>query len=169
MIRFVFPEEKNERDVLAFYAAFKAAGEDCIGCKNGDNYPVWLEEMQNRRAGKNLPAGYVRENFYLCYLGDTLAGVFSLKFDLTPYLFSYGGHVGYAVAPAFRNRGCATEILKQGTVLAKELGFEKLLLVCDEDNVASEKVILKNGGVFENKLFDEEENVFVKRFWIDLR
>lgn len=169
MINFVFPEEKNARDVLEFYAAFKSSGGECIGCKNGDNYPVWLNEMQNRREGENLPEGYVRENFYLCYLGDALIGVFSLKFELTPYLFSYGGHIGYAVAPAYRNCGYATEILRLGVDLAKDLGFEKLLLVCDDDNIASEKVILKNGGVFENKLFDEEENVFVKRFWIDLR
>ena len=42
-------------------------------------------------------------------------------------------------------------------------------LVCDEDNLASEKVIQNNGGVFENRLFDADESVFVKRYWIQLR
>lgn len=41
--------------------------------------------------------------------------------------------------------------------------------MCDEDNLASEKVIQKNGGVFENRLFDAGESVFVKRYWIQLR
>lgn len=41
-------------------------------------------------------------------------------------------------------------------------------LVCDEDNLASEKVIQKNGGVFENRLFDSDESVFVKRYWIQI-
>jgi predicted acetyltransferase len=40
--------------------------------------------------------------------------------------------------------------------------------VCDEDNYASEKIILKNGGVLENTLYDPEEAVTVKRYWIDL-
>ena len=48
----------------------------------------------------------------------------------------------------------------------ESVGF--FLCVCDEDNLASEKVILKNGGIFENSLYDEEECVFVKRYWIDL-
>ena len=46
--------------------------------------------MQNRHTGKNLPEGYVRENFYLCYEGKRLIGVFSLKFELTEFLLNYG-------------------------------------------------------------------------------
>ena len=124
--------------------------------------------MQNCKTATDLPEGYVRENFYLCYEGSEMVGVYSLKFELTDHLFNYGGHVGYAVSPSKRNRGLATEILRQGIAEAKSMGFDKLLLVCDEDNYASEKVIIKNGGVFENKLFDDEENVFVKRYWINL-
>lgn len=41
-----------------------------------------------------------------------------------------------------------------------------VLAVCDEDNYASEKVILKNGGVLENRLFDRDEGVYVKRYWL---
>ena len=106
--------------------------------------------MQNRHSGKDLPAGYVRENFYLCYEGTRLTGVFSLKFEMTEFLLNYGGHIGYAVRPSDRNRGLATQMLKQGLTLAKEFGFERILCVCDNDNYASEKVILKNGGTFEN-------------------
>ena len=124
--------------------------------------------MQNRLRGENLPAGYVRENFYLCYNGDKMIGVFSLKFELTPYLYNYGGHIGYAVIPSMRNNGLATQILKQGLDIADKFGFDKILAVCNEDSIASEKVIIKNGGVFENKLFDEEENVFVKRYWVKI-
>ena len=131
MLRFVFPSESNREDVLAFYAAFEKNGGQCIGCKYGKDYALWLTDMQNRRAGKNLPQGYVQENFYLCY--------------------SYG-----------------TEILAQTLRIAREPGFHRLLCVCDEDNYASEKIILKNGGVMENTLYDPEEAVTVKRYWIDL-
>ncbi len=47
--------------------------------------------MNNRIRGKNLPAGYVRENFYLCYNGDDMVGVFNLKFELTESLLNFGG------------------------------------------------------------------------------
>ena len=94
--------------------------------------------------------------------------MFSLKFELTSFLLNYGGHVGYAVTPEERNKGYATEIFAEGKRLAKTFGFERLLATCDEDNVASERVIVKNGGILEDKRFDDEENAFVKRFWVTL-
>ena len=120
--------------------------------------------MQNRHTGENLPEGYVRENFYLCYEGERLIGVFSLKFELTEFLLNFGGHVGYATRSSDRNRGLATQMLKQGIDLAKQFGFDRILCICDSDNYASEKVILKNDGRFENELYDPEEAVAVKRF-----
>ena len=168
MISFVFPSEENRADVLEFYREFEEANGACIGFQNHDDYDLWLQGMRNRKTATDLPEGYVRENFYLCYEGAQMVGVFSLKFELTDYLLHYGGHVGYAVRPSCRLRGYATEILRHGLELSREFGFSKILAVCDEDNVASERVIVKNGGVLENELFDEEENVMVKRYWIDL-
>lgn len=54
-------------------------------------------------------------------------------------------------------------MLKQGLDIARELGFVRVLCVCDEDNIASERVIIKNGGIFENRLYDEKEKVFCKK------
>lgn len=124
--------------------------------------------MHKRHTGKNLPKGYVRENFYLCYDGAEIIGVFSLKFELTDFLLNFGGHIGYAVRPSRQNCGYATQMLKQGIELAKGYKFDRILCVCDEDNNASEKVILKNGGVLENEMYDEDEKVTVRRYWISL-
>ena len=168
MLKFIMPTEQNRDDVLSFYDEIEKSGGQCIGIGNYKDYALWLNGMQNRHAGKNLPEGYVRENFYLCYEGDRLIGVFSLKFELTEYLLNYGGHIGYATRPSDRNRGLATQMLAQGLELAKEFGFNSILCICDNDNYASEKVILKNGGVFENELYDLDEEVTVKRFWIRL-
>lgn len=168
MLRFVLPREENRADVLSFYAETEACGGSCIGFANRRNYDAWLLEMQNRHSGKDLPAGYVRENFYLCYEQSRLVGVFSLKFELTPYLENYGGHIGYATRPSERGRGWGTLILRGGLSLAKELGFSKVLCVCDAENIASEKIILKNGGKWEDERYDPEENVTVRRYSIVL-
>lgn len=97
-----------------------------------------------------------------------MAGVFSLKWELIDFLLKYGGHIGYAVRPCRRNRGFATQILKQGLEISKELGFSCILCACDNDNYASEKVIQHNCVVYENTLFQSDENIFVKRYWINL-
>lgn len=167
-LNLVMPKEEHKEDVLSFYSEFENNDETCIGYGNYKNYGVWLTGMNNRREGKNLPDGWVRENFYLCYDENDMVGVFSLKFELTDFLMNYGDHIGYAVRPSKRNCGLATQILKQGLELSKGFCFDRILCVCDDDNYTSEKVILRNGGRFENVLFDSYENVFVKRFWIDL-
>lgn len=168
MINFILPTDTNRKDVLSFYNEIEDSGGECIGFGNYKDYERWLTGMQNRHIGENLPEGYVRENFYLCYDQEVLVGVFSLKFELTEFLLNFGGHIGYAVRPSARNRGMATQMLKQGLELAKQFGFERILCVCDEDNYASEKVILKNGGILENELYDPDEKVVIKRYWIQL-
>ena len=168
MLRFVLPEEENRSDVLAFYEEMERNGDACIGMRGFRDYSRWLTGMRNRHTGKNLPEGYVREDFYLCYDAGRLIGVFSLKFELTEYVLNYRGHIGYAVRPSLRRHGLASQMLRQGLELARGFGLESVLCVCDEDNLASEKVILKNGGVLENTRFDLEENVRVRRYWIQL-
>lgn len=169
MIKFTLPDETHRDDVLDFYAEFERRGESCVGSAGHEDYAEWLRDKRNRSSGENLPEGCVRENFYLCYEGSRLVGVFSLKFELTEYMLNYGGHVGYAVRRSERNRGLAAEMLEQGLCLARSFGLERVLAVCGEDNYAAQKVVARNSGVFENKMYDEEEKAYVNRFWIDLR
>lgn len=51
----------------------------------------------------------------------------------------------------------------------KELGIVKVLITCIDSNIASEKVILANGGIYESIIYDPDEKVYLKRFWIMLR
>lgn len=99
MLKFILPTEQNRDDVLSFYNEIEKSGGECIGFGNYKNYDEWMVGMQNRHTGKNLPNGYVQENFYLCYEEDYLIGVFSLKLKLTEFLLKYGGHIGYAIRP----------------------------------------------------------------------
>lgn len=168
MLTFVHPTEANRADVEAFYAEFNGRPESVIGSGVSESFDTWLASMHSRITAVGLPEGFVQEAFYLCYNGPDLVGVLNLKFSLTPYLLDYGGHIGYAVRPSRQGHGFATQMLRQACEIAHGMGMERLLLVCDDDNYASEKVILRNGGVYENTLHDDEEDVFVKRFWIIL-
>ena len=49
---------------------------------------------------------------------------------------------------------------------AKKIGLEKVLITCDEDNIASAKVIEKNGGIFER--YAVKDGKKFRRYWIDL-
>jgi predicted acetyltransferase len=57
------------------------------------------------------------------------------------------GHIGYAVVPWKQRRGCATRGLALMLALARERGLTHVDITTDPDNLASQKVILGNGGV----------------------
>lgn len=168
MLKFMLPTEQNRADVQAYYTEIEESGGACIGMRDWRDYDRWLGNMRDRHNGTNLPPRFVRENFYLCYDGPALVGVFNLKFELNDFLLNYGGHIGYAVRPSLRRRGYATRMLQQGLEISRQFGLGRVLCVCDDDNEASEKVIRKNGGVLENRIYDPEEKVWIKRYWIDL-
>ena len=63
---------------------------------------------------------------------------------LPPYCL---GHIGYAVVPWQQRRGHATQALRAMLEEAKALGLPYVELTTDTDNLASQRVIQKCGGV----------------------
>jgi predicted acetyltransferase len=64
--------------------------------------------------------------------------------ELPPYVH---GHIGYGVVPWKRRRGYATTALALILAEARQIGLRRVFLVADEDNLASRRVIERNGGV----------------------
>ena len=116
----------------------------------------------------DLPPKFVPGAFLVAAVEEVVVGRVSIRFELNDYLFRFGGHVGYAVAPSFRHRGYATEILRQTLPIVRSVGLKRILLTCDDDNVASQRVIEVNGGVLENIVCEEGLRVPKRRYWIDL-
>jgi hypothetical protein len=63
--------------------------------------------------------------------------------DLPPYCL---GHIGFSVVPWKRRRGYATRALAQLLPDVRNEGLTHVELTTDVDNVASQRVILANGG-----------------------
>jgi len=58
------------------------------------------------------------------------------------------GHIGYSTVPWRRGKGYAKEALRLILLEAKREGLQYVELTANPDNVASQRVILANGGVF---------------------
>lgn len=138
--------------------------------EDGMTYEQHLEILENRFYGRNLNEGLVPDSMLYAFLDGKIIGRSSIRHELNDYLLNFGGHIGYAVATPFRQRGFATEILRQSLEYCRDiLKLERVLLTCDEDNVGSIKTIVKNGGVFENKVLNAGKPVHTDRYWINLK
>jgi predicted acetyltransferase len=92
--------------------------------------------------------------------GAEYLGRISIRHRLTPKLHELHGHIGYDVRPTARRRGHATAMLAAALPVANQVGIESALITCDHDNVASRRVIERNGGVFE------DQRGVKLRFWV---
>lgn len=95
---------------------------------------------------------YVEDDHYL--------GRLAIRHRLTPRLLEWAGHIGYDVRPTARRRGHATAMLFAALPIAYRLGIDRVLITCDEDNIASEKVIRNGGGEYEDTRAGK------MRFWV---
>jgi len=64
--------------------------------------------------------------------------------ELPPHVL---GHIGYAVVPGKRGQGHATRALGLLLPEARAVGLRHVELTTDPENVASQRVIIANGGV----------------------
>lgn len=97
---------------------------------------------------------------------DIFVGAVNIRHYLNESLLKNGGHIGDGIRPSERRKGFATEMIRLALAECRKLGIEKVLMVCDKDNIGSAKSIIKNGGILENEI--EEEGIVEQRYWITL-
>ena len=129
----------------------------------------WLEELKKRSSEDTVPKGLVPSLTYLAVRekDNYIVGMIDIRHYLNKYLTQVGGNIGYGVRKTERNKGYAKQMLKLALEKCKELKIKKVLITCDEDNIASEKVILSANAKLEDIRNVDGENK--KRFWIDLQ
>ena len=129
---------------------------------------IWFEELKKRSCEDTVPKGLVPSSTYLGVRekDNYIVGMIDIRHYLNEYLTQVGGNIGYSVRKSERNKGYAKQMLKLALEKCKELKIKKVLITCDEDNIASEKVILSANAKFEDIRSADGENK--KRFWIDL-
>ncbi|MBV9813551.1 MAG: GNAT family N-acetyltransferase, partial [Acetobacteraceae bacterium] len=84
--------------------------------------------------------------------------------ELPPHV---SGHVGYNVVPWKRGRGYAKRALAAVLPFARERGLSRVLVTCSEDNEASRKAIVANGGEFAGTADNPHRDGIKRlRYWV---
>lgn len=177
MAELVPPTTRVRESFLAAMAEFQAEGRGApddhtmIGYEIREFGPTWRTDFAGYLRWLNdqaleespRPDGFVPQTTLWWVDGTEYLGRLSIRHRLTPALRELGGHIGYDVRPSARRRGHATAMLRAALPVAHRLGIDRALVTCDADNMASRKVIERNGGILDR------EHAGHLYFWVPTR
>ncbi|MBQ2062303.1 MAG: GNAT family N-acetyltransferase [Oscillospiraceae bacterium] len=168
MIKLIVP---NEIYLPSYMQAFDEYIENHISTYNFTN-PYSCDvfvKFDNYRNERNLRPDRVGADYY--WLVDDekklFIGEVTIRHKLNDALMHSGGHIGYGIRYSEWNRGYGTTLLSLALEKAKEMRISPVLITCNDDNLASARVIEKNGFILENKVVISEDgkDVLRRRYW----
>ena len=165
-LHLVKPTTKYESSFAEMVNGYRQAGEQRYSNFSTSGRPDpqrYIENSNDLETANEEPA-----STYWLTDGSSILGVVRIRTHLSEVTSLVGGHIGFDVPHAHRGNGYGTILLGLALEEAPKLGLTRALLTCTKGNIASEKIILKNGGLFEKEVYWEKQDVIKKRFWIEL-
>lgn len=130
----------------------------------GMSHEDHLQRLAKNKRGQDIPDEHVPSSMLYGFIGENIIGRVSVRHRLNDFLLERGGHIGFAVAPPFRQQGYAKAMLSQGLHYCHTLRLDRVLLTCHPHNLGSRKAIMHCGGVLED-IRQVEDQTF-ERYWI---
>lgn len=161
------------KQIAEYRKEFLDSGDSMDGCgslRRIDNPFEYLKKCEDYKNPETLPDGLViaTQFFYIRKKDNKLVGMLQVRHYFNDYLEKYAGNIGYSIRPTERRKGYAKRMLKAALPFCKKIGLDKVLITCIDGNIASERTIIANGGIYESTIHEPDENVDLKRFWIKL-
>ena len=167
-LRLVKLSEEYKRHLNEMMEEWYATGENIIPyvIRRNDykDFEYYMDNLEVKEGTENL----VPDSTFFCLDEDRdiFVGAVNIRHYLNEALLRDGGHIGDGVRPSERRKGIATKMIGLALDECRKLGIDRVLMVCDKDNIGSAKSIINNGGVLENEITDGE--VIEQRYWIEL-
>ena len=169
----MLPSTEYADEIRAYRQEFLDAGDSMDGTgplrRIADPYE-WLQTVETYRRPETVPEGLVQATQFIFVResDQKLVGMLQVRHYFNDYLEKYAGHIGYSVRPSERRKGYAKRMLREGLDFCRTIGLQRVLITCIDDNEASRRTILSNGGVYESTVLEPEKNRKLQRYWIDL-
>ena len=166
--RLIEPTLSLKDDFYSLAEEFLAEGDQRYRGAIGD-FERFIQLCSDEAVGRNLAPGRVPQSiFWLVRDGQRILTCSRLRHTLNTFLEQVGGHIGYDVRPSERRRGYGTQILRMTLDKARDLGLKQVLVTADSPNVASWRIIEKNGGVLHGEELSQHTGQLLRKYWIEL-
>lgn len=96
---------------------------------------------------------------FILYDNNKPIGEIGIRTTLNDFWQNKGSQIYYKIRKSERKKGYGNVILELGLLEARKLGFKKVRINCDDNNLASKKIILKNGGVADIKSYKTKDGL----------
>lgn len=167
-LRLVLPDINYKEQILSYKDEFAGNQENMdgtAGLEGAKDFEEWYANVCNNLSEETVQQGLVPATALLAIdENNRLVGMVDIRHRLNDYLYHFGGHIGYSVRKTERGKGYGTQILSLALRECESLGIERILVTCDIENIASKKIIQKNGGILENT--EEHGKTIIERYWI---
>lgn len=132
-----------------------------------EGFSVWIRRLTDEGNTAVAPSeGRVHADYWWIVEETTYLGAITLRHGLNDFLLRAGGHIGYGLRPSARGQGLAAWALRSILPRAQELRLDRVLVTCEDSNLASARTIEKAGGVLED--VRQTELGLTRRYWITL-
>lgn len=172
-IKLVLPSAKHCKQVMGYKEEFVLNNEEsqlsgATILHKSSTYQEWYSFICDNMNEATVRQGFTTATTYLAMTisDEKLIGIIDIRHRLNTLSLSYWGNIGYSVRKSERRKGYATKMLRLALKEAKLIGLKRVMISCDKTNLASAKVIMRNGGVLENEVNKGQE--VIQRYWIDL-
>ena len=96
---------------------------------------------------------------YIAYNKNIPIGYVGIRPSINKQWREWGGNIFYAVRLSQRNKGFGTQMCKHALKLLKEFGLKTIYCSSSENNIASQRVLEKCGGIF---LYEDDGTRYYK-------
>ena len=171
MIKLVIPNAEYLPSYIEAYKEYLENGVSTYSFTDTSSCDV-LAKFDRYRNERCLPPDRVGEDKFWLVDDESsyFIGEIAIRHRLNAALLERGGHIGYGVRYSEWNRGYGTKMLSLALEKAKEMQLSRVLITCNDDNLASARVIEKNGFVLENIIIvtRDGKNLPTRRYWKEI-
>ena len=168
MITLIVPNREYLQSYREAYDEYVTNGVSTYSFTDVSSCDIFAKFDRYRREC-GLPPDRVGEDKY--WLVDDersyFIGEIGIRHRLNEALAQRGGHIGYGIRYSEWNRGYGTKMLALALEKAKERHISPVLITCNDDNLASARVMEKNGFILGDKITvsRDGETFLTRRYW----